>query len=427
MNIKKIAAAMTAVTLALGAVAVLPAQTDIFGDISITVSAAGDFTVKTDKDGLKYVSAYNGKGGDVVIPADVDYIGESAFAGNTAVKSVTFPKSCDWVDYGAFQECTALEKVVFEGDGGIGSSAFEFCINLKTVTVKGGMAYPIYSGAFWGCQSLKTVKITNSKAVGDEFAIGGNAFRDCFSLTSINIPENCSDIYGCAFLNCFSLTKLTIPANTKINDDAGDDCHFGYAAVYKSKADYEDHANGGEAQADVFVANGKKSGYFDKYSAATKAHISDKAHLEDYYTIGNNMDICLGVKKYTPKQLTVTVTKGSSAEKWAKANKVKYVYAGSSSSSGDKLAAPANIKASKGDKKITLTWDKVSGADAYRVYMYNEKTGKYEKYKDVTSAKCTVSDLKSGTAYKFKVAALVKKDGKYSVQTSSKAVSASTK
>lgn len=39
----------------------------------------------------------------------------------------------------------------------------------------------------------------------------------------------------------------------------------------------------------------------------------------------------------------------------------------------------------------------------YRVYKYNDKTGKYEKYKDVTSAKCTVSGLSANTKYKFKM------------------------
>ncbi|MDE6746476.1 MAG: fibronectin type III domain-containing protein, partial [Oscillospiraceae bacterium] len=120
------------------------------------------------------------------------------------------------------------------------------------------------------------------------------------------------------------------------------------------------------------------------------------------------------------------VTKGSPAEKWAKANKVKYTYAGSSSSSGS-AAAPSNIKASKTNNSVTLSWDKADGADIYRVYKYNDKTGKYEKYKDVTSAKCTVSGLSANTKYKFKVVSYSKnKDGKYVKGESSKAVSVTT-
>ena len=100
----------------------------------------------------------------------------------------------------------------------------------------------------------------------------------------------------------------------------------------------------------------------------------------------------------------------------------------SASSSSSKTAAPANFKASKTKNSVTLTWDKADGADMYRVYKYNDKTGKYEKYKDVKSAKCTVSGLKAGTKYKFKVVSYSKnKDGKYVKGESSKAVSVTTK
>ena len=93
----------------------------------------------------------------------------------------------------------------------------------------------------------------------------------------------------------------------------------------------------------------------------------------------------------------------------------------------NKLAAPKNIKAAAGDGKVTLTWDKVKGADAYRVYLYNTDTKKYEQYKLVKSAKATVTDLENGKTYKFKVAAAVKNGKSYKTGTASAAVSASPK
>lgn len=92
-----------------------------------------------------------------------------------------------------------------------------------------------------------------------------------------------------------------------------------------------------------------------------------------------------------------------------------------------KLAAPTNVKAQAGDGKVTLTWDKVKGADAYRVYIYNAETGKYKKLKTVTSNKTTVKDLKNGETYKFKVAAAVKDGKTYKSGKLSKAVSATPK
>lgn len=93
-----------------------------------------------------------------------------------------------------------------------------------------------------------------------------------------------------------------------------------------------------------------------------------------------------------------------------------------------KLAAPKNVTAKTTSSSITLSWNKVKGADAYRVYSYDESTKKYVKYKDVTAANCKITKLPSGKTYKFKVAALVKNSkGKYTSQTQSKTVSAKTK
>lgn len=77
-----------------------------------------------------------------------------------------------------------------------------------------------------------------------------------------------------------------------------------------------------------------------------------------------------------------------------------------------KLAKPSSLKASVSGKKITLSWKKVSGAEAYRVYQYDSSKQKYVKVKDVTKNKTTITVKKTGT-YKFKVSALDKQNGKF--------------
>ena len=93
-----------------------------------------------------------------------------------------------------------------------------------------------------------------------------------------------------------------------------------------------------------------------------------------------------------------------------------------------KVSAPKNFKAKKTSSSVTLSWDAADGADMYRVYKYNPETKKYEKYKDVKNAKCTIKGLDANTKYKFKVVSYDKnKDGKYVKGESSKAVSVTTK
>ncbi|MGN1061023.1 MAG: leucine-rich repeat domain-containing protein, partial [Candidatus Coproplasma sp.] len=57
--------------------------------------------------------------------------------------------------------------------------------------------------------------------------IGGTAFADCTSLTSITIPDSVTTIENAAFYNCASLTSITIPNSVK---------SIGNAAFYKCAA-----------------------------------------------------------------------------------------------------------------------------------------------------------------------------------------------
>ena len=68
---------------------------------------------------------YAGSDTEIVIPDGVRSIGREAFAGNTAITSVSFPSSLTKIDYGAFRGCTALKSVdIPDGVSEIGDSAF---------------------------------------------------------------------------------------------------------------------------------------------------------------------------------------------------------------------------------------------------------------------------------------------------------------
>lgn len=66
----------------------------------------------------------------------------------------------------------------------------------------------------------------------------------------------------------------------------------------------------------------------------------------------------------------------------------------------------SKITAAPAATSVKLSWKKVSGADGYRVYVYNAKTKSYKILeKNVTGTSYTVKGLKAGTSYKFAVKA----------------------
>lgn len=96
------------------------------------------------------------------------------------------------------------------------------------------------------------------------------------------------------------------------------------------------------------------------------------------------------------------------------------VYADTSKTESAKSSVPTNFKSSKTTTTITLKWDEVDGADAYRVYMLNPVSGKYEKYKNVKTNSCKVTELIKDTKYYFKVSVLKKNGEKYKEVSDSK-------
>ncbi|MGN0695186.1 MAG: hypothetical protein ACI4J5_00300 [Oscillospiraceae bacterium] len=79
-----------------------------------------------------------------------------------------------------------------------------------------------------------------------------------------------------------------------------------------------------------------------------------------------------------------------------------------------KLSAPTGFSYEVvSDGKIRLSWNKVSGAEAYVVYRYSASSGEWVKLKSTFNNYLNISGIKSGGSYYYKVAALDKQDGKY--------------
>lgn len=79
------------------------------------------------------------------------------------------------------------------------------------------------------------------------------------------------------------------------------------------------------------------------------------------------------------------------------------------------------------DSSVTLKWNSVKGADAYRVYLWNQSIGEWESAAYVTGTSVTLNELTANTKCTFKVESYDLVKGKYVKQSSSKSYAFTTK
>ena len=103
----------------------------------------------------------------------------------------------------------------------IGSSAFENCPKLSSITMPYSVTY-IGDYAFYGCSSLTSINIPSITS------IEAKTFWGCFSLTDVNVPSSVTKIGEGAFGLCESLAYLSLPGNV---NSIGDKAFYGCKAL----------------------------------------------------------------------------------------------------------------------------------------------------------------------------------------------------
>ena len=160
-------------------------------------------------------SAENTKIGNTVtyknINMTVQSVGDSIFTGNTYIKTLEY-----------------------DFDGSIGSSAFNGCSGLTSVTI-GNSVTSIGSYAFSGCSGLKKVIVPDIKnwcrikfgnIDANPLYYAHHLYSDeNTEITKLIIPNDVTNINSCAFYGCSGLTSVTIPNSvTSIGSSAFSGC-----------------------------------------------------------------------------------------------------------------------------------------------------------------------------------------------------------
>ena len=113
-------------------------------------------------------------------------IGESAFAGQTALTKVN---------------CAETAVVAT-----IGAYAFERCEKLTEVVLSGGTT-AIGDYAYSGCKAVSKVVFLPGS---NEINFGAHVFNNCTKLSEVNLPASLTKFDGSAFSGCIALKKVTV-------------------------------------------------------------------------------------------------------------------------------------------------------------------------------------------------------------------------
>lgn len=161
---------------------------------------------------------------DLVI-TDFDNVDEEDYRGSAVnidlanVKNVTIDDSVTEICDDAFARCENLVSVTFGENSqleSIGSSAFEQCTALTTITLPECLQ-TIEGNAFKNCTALTNVKLLSGLT-----KIGSYAFSGCkTAFTELTFGENIT-LYYTAFADCTSITKIT--ASAEVASTIGNIC-----------------------------------------------------------------------------------------------------------------------------------------------------------------------------------------------------------
>ena len=154
----------------------------------------------------------------IIMWADIEEIGNSAFKGCTGLTEFRVPSDTEIIGHHAFEGCVNLETLIIWGDPDIGEYAFADCVSLTEIRI-GSDTENVGAHAFEGCTGVTSLIIWGVEIIGDY------AFAGCTGIEDVRIPNDVLSIGDHAFDGCSSLFSVIVwDDDTAIGKDAFANC-----------------------------------------------------------------------------------------------------------------------------------------------------------------------------------------------------------
>jgi hypothetical protein len=156
----------------------------------------------------------------IIIPQTVENIGYSAFNYCKSLSSIIIPEGVKEIEGFVFQSCTALTELYISSTvSSIDPSATRENGLLNIIVSDDNNTYSSIDGVLFNKTKTTLIKYAKDSIQPTYVtptgvtAIGGGAFYDCTSLSSVIISEGVTEVKERAFYNCGKLTSISLPSS----------------------------------------------------------------------------------------------------------------------------------------------------------------------------------------------------------------------
>lgn len=329
------------------------------------------------------------------------------------------------IDHRAFFDCTKITSVtVYKNINTIESYAFDHCTNLSKIVLSDHIKYidstafertKYYNNKFnWTLKVLYIGKhlIKADKSIAGNFrikngteTIARSAFEECSSLTAVVIPNTVHSIPDYAFRGCGKLNHIYLPEGiTSIGEEAFMDCGKVDCMTIPSTVTYIGECALPFMDALYIPENVTRIGAWATYYIGKIYGV--KGSKAEINTSENSEFVDISTHSHTYETVEHSVaSKNTCGIKYNKCTECGFI--SSYKVTNQLLPGTTKLKSINFgyEPSILIKWDKVSGADQYRVYRKANGAKSWTHIANVTGIHYYDYDVKNNTMYTYTVKA----------------------